>query len=442
MDQYSPKLKGEAIYMANAIVFLVNFLSILIGGIMITSFLRIAYDVYPKKTTKLLFLIIFSLVNGFISTIMPPVAYKPILLLIVGVFCTKLLLKTKLLQAFVALSFYIIGLAIGDSFFSMVISYTLSGILLKNLKENIFLWITGNVAANAIAFILFLIIRPFKSFIRVAYRNKFLYVLTAFTILVVTSSIALHYYMDAFNLLAYVIISIVIISYCIFTILIWFSTLKKAINEEELAQQKFYNESIRSTLFDLRRFKHDWVNNLTVIYSMLKMNKIKELNQYVSELIVQNTEHSNTEIFNIKNAGLFGIISSKINQAKEKGISVELSVIGEVENIPGVKISELCEIVGIFLDNAIEEALKSDKSISIVVYKSEKCIELSISNSCQNAPDIQSIYLEGFSTKGENRGMGLAIAKKILEKYKNILHRTSYEDNIFTQTLEISEGKG
>lgn len=429
--------------MSNSVAFVINVISILAGGLMITSFIRIAYDIYPKKITKLLFLIIFSLTNGFISTIMSPVSYKPIILLVVGVMCIKLLLNTQLKQAFITMSIYAIGLAIGDSLFSMIISYTLNGILLKSVKENFFLWITGNVAANAIAFILFLIIKPFKSFIKVSFRNKFLYVLTAFTFLVVSSSIALHYYMDAFNLLSYVIISVVIISYCIFTIIIWFSTLKKTINEEELAQQKFYNESIRSTLFDLRRFKHDWVNNLTVIYSMLKMNKIKELNQYISELIVQNTEHGgNTEIFNIKNAGLFGIISSKINQAQEKGINVELSVIGEIENIPGVKISELCEIVGIFLDNAIEESIKATKSISIVLYKSESCIELSISNSCQKTPDIQAIYAEGYSTKGENRGMGLAIARKILEKYKNILHRTSYEDNIFTQTLEISEEKG
>ena len=34
--------------------------------------------------------------------------------------------------------------------------------------------------------------------------------------------------------------------------------------------------------------------------------------------------------------------------------------------------------------------------------------------------------------------MGLAIAKSILSRYKNILHITTYEDNIFTQIIEIA----
>lgn len=182
---------------------------------------------------------------------------------------------------------------------------------------------------------------------------------------------------------------------------------------------------------------------MTVIYSMLKMDKISELKQYVSELIIQNTEQSSsTEIYNIRNAGLFGIISSKINQAHDLGVNIELSVIGEVENIPSVKISELCEIVGIFLDNAIDEAGKTDKTVVVKLQNNDRFIELSISNTCLNTPDIRMICKDGYSTKGENRGMGLAIANKIIDKYKNILHITSCEDNVFTQTIEILNGKG
>ena len=173
------------------------------------------------------------------------------------------------------------------------------------------------------------------------------------------------------------------------------------------------------------------------------MDKIKELRQYISELIAHNAEQgSSTEIYSIKNAGLFGIISSKMNQASEKGVNIELSVIGEIENIPGVKISELCEIVGIFLDNAIEEALKAAKQVGILVRKSENGTEISISNGCLDTPDIKSIYREGYSSKGENRGMGLAIARKIIDKYDNILLSTSCDDNVFTQTLEIVAERG
>ncbi|MEN6313605.1 MAG: GHKL domain-containing protein [Clostridiaceae bacterium] len=208
----------------------------------------------------------------------------------------------------------------------------------------------------------------------------------------------------------------------------------------EIEQQKFYNESLNSTIFNLRRFKHDWNNNLTVINSMLNMNKISELKQYLSELIHQNSDSLDTAIYNIKNAGLFGIISSKLNQARDMGISVDFTVNGEIENIPEIKISELCEVIGIFIDNALEEATKADKSINLSIYSDDRFLEITISNNCASKPDIKMIYEEGYSSKGEGRGLGLAIARKILSKYKNIQHITDFEDNAFTQTITIEKG--
>lgn len=422
---------------------IINTISAIIGAVLIIYFFYSIFGFNISIKRRLIFITVYSITNGFLSILLAFLAFKPLILITLDLLIIMVLFKVTLFQSFILLAVYTIGLAIGDALSAMAASYILKDILTKSIHTNIILPIIGNISANAFAFLLFLIIRPFKNYIKVINRNKFLFILTAFTMLVIISSSALYYYMNVFNFTVYFIIAIVTISYCMCTIYIWFSTLKKAINEEELVQQKFYNESLRSTLFDLRRIKHDWSNNLTVIYSMLKMDKIKELKQYVSELIAHNAEYgSSTEIYNIKNAGLFGIISSKISQASEKGVNIELSVIGEVESIPGVKISELCEIVGIFLDNAIEEAVKASKRVGILVTKNDKGTEITISNDCLSAPDIQSIYREGYSTKGKNRGMGLAIARRITDKYKNILHSTSFEENVFTQTLEIVNEKG
>jgi two-component system sensor histidine kinase AgrC len=239
-------------------------------------------------------------------------------------------------------------------------------------------------------------------------------------------------------MLGCLIIASLSISYCIFIVGAWFISLRRVIREEDLKQQKFYNESLRSTLFELRRFKHDWINNLTVIDSMIKMNKHAELKQYVSELIGHSGPFTNTQIYDIKNAGLFGILSSKINLAHEKGISVNLSVAGVIENIPDVKISDLCEVVGIFLDNAIEEASVADKEINVDIIDGINFIEISVSNTCSTPLDMHRLAMDGYTTKGSGRGMGLAIAKSILSRYKNILHITTYEDNIFTQIIEIA----
>lgn len=421
---------------------IVNLASSFLGALLIILFFGSVLGLQFAKKENLMFLIVFSLLNGFVSTFLSSSASKPLFLLPISIIIIMAVLKVSLIHAFLSFSLYVIGLAIGNALISLVASLVLGDVLLVSFSDSILWSVLGNLSANAFAFMLILIIKPFKQFIKSMNHNKFLYTLTGFTLVIVASTFALHYYMDVFSFFAYAVISVTVISYCIFTILVWFSTLRKTINDEELAQQRFYNESLHSTLFELRRFKHDWSNNMTVICSMLKMDKIQELKEYICELIVQNTDHINTEIYNIKNAGLFGIISSKMNQARDAGIKTELSVIGEVEDIPDIKISELCEIVGILLDNAIEEAAKNKNPVDILIRKGEQYLEISISNICLDSPDLKLLCKDGYSTKGDNRGMGLAIAKKIVNKYKNIFHITSFEGNVFTQTIEIVDGKG
>jgi two-component system sensor histidine kinase AgrC len=300
------------------------------------------------------------------------------------------------------------------------------------------LYLAGNLFTNFIVFLLLVLIKPVKEYIKMILSDRFLLILTIVTILVICSTSAMYLYTRTLNMLGCLIIASLSISYCIFIVGAWFISLRRVIREEDLKQQKFYNESLRSTLFELRRFKHDWINNLTVIDSMIKMNKHAELKQYVSELIGHSGPFTNTQIYDIKNAGLFGILSSKINLAHEKGISVNLSVAGVIENIPDVKISDLCEVVGIFLDNAIEEASVADKEINVDIIDGINFIEISVSNTCSTPLDMHRLAMDGYTTKGSGRGMGLAIAKSILSRYKNILHITTYEDNIFTQIIEIA----
>ncbi|NLV35470.1 MAG: GHKL domain-containing protein [Clostridiaceae bacterium] len=418
---------------------IINLSSSLIGALLVLFFFSSVIGRQFERDDKLIFIILFSLLNGLVSTLMSALAYKSVILVIMSILIIKIILKVTLLQSFISFAIYAIGLAIGNALIALLASIIIEDIWIKLFHDNIAWMIIGNLASSVFALLLIIIIKPFKLLFKSLKNNRFLYILTAITLIIIASAFALHYYMDAFSFFAYAIISITVMSYCIFTIIVWFSTLKKTIDQEELAQQKFYNESLRTTLFDLRRFKHDWSNNMTVISSMLKMNKIKEVNDYVSELIAQKKEIANTEIFNIKNAGLFGIISSKMSQASEAGTKIELSVLGVIENIPGIKISELCEIVGIFIDNAIEEAAKIETKVDIMVRKSEDHVEISISNGYASSPDLRLIFEDGYSTKGDNRGMGLAIAKKIIDKYKNILHIASIEDNVFSQTIEIRD---
>ena len=416
---------------------LINIFSAFLGSLYIIYFQCTICGLILTRIEKVRFSITFALLNGVVSSIMHVSIYKPLVLLFLSTIIITVLLKATVIQSFLSFSLYIIGLAVGNSLVPLMISILSPDMAVEEVLADPMLSLGGNLFANFFVFLLFMLIKPIKDYTKMLSQDKFLLVLTAATILVISSTFAMYLYTRTLNMAACLIIASISISYCVFIIMMWISALRRVIRDEDLKQQKFYNESLRSTLFELRRFKHDWINNLTVIDSMLKMNKIDELRQYVSELIGHCWAHTNTQIYSVKNAALFGILSSKINLAYEKGISVNMSVTGELENIPGVKISDFCEIIGIFMDNAIEEAVVTDKVINVDMREGSNFIEMSISNTCTKPLDMQKLATDSYSTKGEGRGMGLAIAKKIISKYKNVLHVTTYKDNIFTQTIEI-----
>lgn len=51
--------------------------------------------------------------------------------------------------------------------------------------------------------------------------------------------------------------------------------------------------------------------------------------------------------------------------------------------------------------------------------------------------NIQSIYEDNFSTKGEKRGLGLSNYREIIENYENIVRETICTEEEFNQVLKI-----
>ncbi len=77
--------------------------------------------------------------------------------------------------------------------------------------------------------------------------------------------------------------------------------------------------------------------------------------------------------------------------------------------------------------------------MSIISY--QDCIEILISNSCDQAPMIKKINLDGYSTKGSERGHGLAIVSNLLSDYKRFIWKTDFDETFmrFNQKLKIKK---
>lgn len=238
----------------------------------------------------------------------------------------------------------------------------------------------------------------------------------------------------------------IVVFFAIILAFIYLSKRHEEILFRQLEIQKLteYTNNIEVLDQDIRAFKHDFVNILSCIRGYLDTDNFSELKKFFFNKILPINDNLNKDslklhlLSNIKTPELKGLISSKVLKAKSEGIDIFIDVAEPIEDIKMDTI-DLCRVLGILLDNAIEAAvLCANPVLKLGVIKKQKSISFIVINSFEGeTPKIHEIYIRGFSTKGTGRGIGLANLKSILSNYYNTILDTSIEDNLFIQNIEI-----
>ncbi|WP_209702044.1 sensor histidine kinase [Clostridium algifaecis] len=221
--------------------------------------------------------------------------------------------------------------------------------------------------------------------------------------------------------------------------------LQKEYKDKEFRQLTEYMNTIETMSDDLRRFKHDYINIMEVIDSYIRYSDMDGLKSfYKNELQPENNKiiNKNRSLYLLKNIeinSLKGLISSKIHISNSNDVNTYIEITDKIDKLDIDEI-DICRIIGILFDNAIEAAvLCTKKIIRIVIVKKQNYISFIICNTCsKNIPPIYKIYENKFSTKGEGRGIGLNTIRKIIDKkYSNVFLNTKVKNCIFTQELVI-----
>ena len=106
-----------------------------------------------------------------------------------------------------------------------------------------------------------------------------------------------------------------------------------------------------------------------------------------------------------------------------------------------MKIYEFSRILGILLDNAIEESEKCEDRLINIKFRNEQNKNrqvVIVENTYINKDiNIDEIFNKGFSGKENHSGLGLWEVRNILKKNNNLNLYTSKDDKMFKQQLEI-----
>ena len=239
----------------------------------------------------------------------------------------------------------------------------------------------------------------------------------------------------------------ILLFFAIVIILISINTLREMRYKQSLEEIETYYEytlQIESINNEMRKFRHDYVNILTTMSEYIRENDMDGLKTYFNDNIVpmkDNLQMNSIKINgtdNLKVRAIKGLITTKILQAQEKNIPISIEVPELIDHIE-MNTVDLSRIIGIIIDNAIEASEElEDALIRIAFINVETSVMFIVMNKCkEDMPKIHELFQDSFSTKGDNRGLGLTTLKEITDTTENVLLDTTIENGYFVQKVEI-----
>jgi len=206
-----------------------------------------------------------------------------------------------------------------------------------------------------------------------------------------------------------------------------------------------YNQELESNMEDLRDVKHDVKNLFLTMGGLVEQSNNETLKLFYEQNIVPfaNQELQKSDLYGklieVYDESLKSFLYFKIMQGINQGIQMELQVQFAKAGMGFCMAqTDLIRLLGIFIDNAMEEAKACHGTVTIQIRENEAEYVFLIRNSVRQET-IEKGVVAGTTDKGLGRGNGLLIANKVIKKYRNVLLNSFFQQNEFVQFLRIEK---
>ena len=186
----------------------------------------------------------------------------------------------------------------------------------------------------------------------------------------------------------------------------------------------------------LRTTSHEFMNKLHVILGLLNMKSYDKLEEYVLQTAHTYQADIGEIQHRIKSPVVAGFLIGKIQRAKERGFTLNLAEESLVPDCPNEKqVTVLVTVLGNLIENALDAMSgQREGEVGLLLHYQNGWLSGEVSDDGPGIPpaNIDAIFNKGFSTKGENRGVGLFLASQQLRELGGTLAVES-EPGVFTQ---------
>lgn len=399
-----------------------------------------------KRWTVILSIsIIFLIVANYLV----PISLKMVVIVIMTFILCELMYKLEIIKVFlrtiIALSIY----GVTDTIISFVFVYIFKFNMMY-IMSNVYYYTLYNLLNILIIMIVAMLFRINKG--KLLYHENMsrfaqilLFTITILQIVRICVEFFIWYFiatvphLQFISVISYIcsIFSIGLLLYSTNVIIDKENVIK--ISNEYNEKLSVYNEVLQNSIENQRKIAHEHGNQLTVLSGYISSGELEKAKLYLAK-IVGTSNVDNEYISHIKESGLKALLIFKVAMMEKKNIEFETIIDEDIDNtlIPS---EDMCNIMGIFLDNAIDATVISEEPyVSLSIIKNECNLIISVMNSIKDSNiDTNKIFKKGYSSKGEGRGFGLHIVDEIIKKYEELELQTRVEDGLFIQELHVTD---
>ncbi len=215
-----------------------------------------------------------------------------------------------------------------------------------------------------------------------------------------------------------------------------------------LQQQDVYIKTLEGMQEEMRRFRHDYKNMMSGLYLTAREGELAKTHCFIQEMTedfdsqIGDRIRQMGQLGNVCMTEVKGLLLTKLVQMQRDGTVCELEVMHPFRGTR-CRITDLCRCLGILIDNAMEEVRgREDARVHIMISSQGGYTTFRVKNRLYHTVDVHEIWQRGYSTKGADRGLGLASYRKILAGYEDVLPATAVQEGYFIQEFKVREQNG
>lgn len=385
-----------------------------------------------------------------LSQLLPCILYSgeyhglyTILIYFINIIVYKILFKKNLTEILILSAIQLIVLFFADFITTMLLRIFFTT---PEIRNTWYLMLAANFMSSSIGLIIVSFKRISNFFHNIANKLSnikhinsitFIFLLLIFFCIMSNSVIAntgwnINFLMDIFTITIFI------------TLLIIYTNEKNHIeNIEKQYDGLFkYVQSFEDWIEKEQINRHEYKNQLAVIRCLTKEKKVKNK---IDEILEDNINIEGQVVHKLKElpkGGLKGLMYYKAALAQKDKIRLEIDICLEKKTILNklskLQVRVLCNLIGIYFDNAIEAARETKKkTVLLEMYELKDKVNIVISNTFKRTKNFDNRNNRGVTTKGEGHGNGLYLAKKLIEKNDWIESKQEVIDKYYIQTLII-----